>query len=411
MSPTAREHLLQIFESALEAVNGRRRVHDRLADRTFDAPVSVIACGKAAGAMARGAHETLGERIRGGLVVTKRGSAEPLPWPVLEAGHPVPDEASLAAGERLIGFVESIPQDTQVLVLLSGGTSALVEALPVGIGLAEWQETNRWLLASGLDIHAMNAVRKRLSRLKGGRLAQLLHPRKVLCLAISDVPGDDPRTIGSGPLTADATGTLPDLTGAPERLRASLADAPPLPRPDGPCFCNVEYEIVATLADAKRAAAGMARTLGYRVDIHPECLAGDAVETGTRLARELLESGPNVVQVWGGETTVKLPPRPGRGGRSQSLALSAALTLKGHDNVWFLAAGTDGTDGPTEDAGALVDGETAARGAQHGFDARRALARADAGTFLEASGDLVHTGPTGTNVMDLMVGLKINSQN
>ena len=153
--------------------------------------------------MARGAHETLGDRILGGLVITKRGSSEPLPWPVLEAGHPMPDEASLKAGERLIEFVKSIPQDAQVLVLLSGGASALVEALPSGLGLAQLRELNRWLLGAGLDIHAMNAIRKRISLLKGGRLAQLLYPRKVLCLAISDVSGDDPRSIGSGPLVAE----------------------------------------------------------------------------------------------------------------------------------------------------------------------------------------------------------------
>ncbi len=330
--------------------------------------------------MAQGAHEALGERITDALIVTKRGSAESLPWPVLEAGHPLPDQSSLDAGERLIRFVQSIPQDAQVLVLLSGGASALVEALPAGIGLKEWQDINRWLLASGCDIHAMNAVRKRLSRIKGGRLAQLLYPRKVLCLAISDVPGDDPRSIGSGPLTADKASVLPDLAGAPESLQVALAKAPPLPKADDPCFRNVELNIIATLADAKQAAAEAAQKLGYRVVAHPEFIEGDAVETGARLARELLESEPGVVQVWGGETTVRLPRQPGRGGRNQSLALSAALALR--------------------------DGETVARGELHGLKADKSLTAADAGTFLEASGDLIHTGPTGTNVMDLMLGLR-----
>ena len=159
--------------------------------------------------MARGAHETLGDRILGGLVITKRGSSEPLPWPMLESGHPMPDEASLKAGEKLIEFAKSIPQDAQVLVLLSGGASALVEALPAGLGLTQLRELNRWLLGAGLDIHAMNAIRKRISLLKGGRLAQLLYPRKVLCLAISDVSGDDPRSIGSGPLVAEPEADIP----------------------------------------------------------------------------------------------------------------------------------------------------------------------------------------------------------
>lgn len=410
MPANPRQQLLEIFLAAVAAVGGRATATRHLRAHPPDGPVYLVAIGKAACAMAQGTHEALGDRIRDGLIVTKRGSSEPLPWSVIEAGHPVPDESSLEAGEKLIRFAQAIPQDARVLVLLSGGASALVEALPTGVGLKEWQDINRWLLASGFDIHAMNAVRKRLSRIKGGRLAQMLYPRKVLCLAISDVPGDDPRSIGSGPLTADAASALPHLTGAPGSLLTALAGAPPPPGADDPCFRNVEYKIIATLADAWHAAAEKAKKLGYEVKVYPEFIEGDAVEAGARLAREMLESQPGVVHVWGGETTIKLPPRPGRGGRNQSLALSAALTLQGHKKIWLLAAGTDGTDGPTEDAGALVDGETVARGELQGPMARAALAKADAGTFLEASGDLVHTGPTGTNVMDLMLGLKTDSQ-
>lgn len=406
MPADPRQQLLEIFLAAVAAVGGRASVAGYLRTHPLAGLVYLIAFGKAACAMACGTHDALGNRIRDALVVTKRGSAEPLPWPVIEAGHPMPDESSLEAGEKLIRFVQTIPQDAQVLVLLSGGASALVEALPPGIGLSELQSINRWLLASGFDIRAMNAVRKRISRIKGGCLAQLLAPRKVLCLAISDVPGDDPRSIGSGPLTADDGGTLPDFSSAPGLLQAALASAPPLPKADDPCFHNVEFKIIATLADAKHAATEAARKLGHAVNVHGEFIEGDAIETGPRLARELLESKPGVVHVWGGETTIKWPPRPGRGGRNQSLALSAALALKDHKNIWFLAAGTDGTDGPTEDAGALVDGETITRGELHGQRAREALAKADAGTFLEASGDLVHTGPTGTNVMDLILGLR-----
>ena len=402
-----RQQLLEIFRTAVSAVGGQACVSEYLRRHSPANPIFLIAFGKAACAMARGAHETLGDRILGGLVITKRGSSEPLPWPVLEAGHPMPDESSLKAGERLIEFVKSIPQDAQVLVLLSGGASALVEALPSGLGLAQLRELNRWLLGAGLDIHAMNAIRKRISLLKGGRLAQLLYPRKVLCLAISDVSGDDPRSIGSGPLVVEPEADTPQLSaGAPEWLRTALQQAPPLPRPNDACFRSVEFKIIARLDDAKRAAAETARKLGYKVKSHAEFIEGDAVETGEQLARGLLESEPGVVQMWGGETTVRLPPNPGRGGRNQSLALSAARVLKGRENVWLLSAGTDGSDGPTEDAGALVDGATVARGKLHGLDADVALAKADAGTFLEASGDLIHTGPTGTNVMDLMLGLK-----
>ncbi|MEK7796329.1 MAG: glycerate-2-kinase family protein, partial [Pseudomonadota bacterium] len=169
MPADSRQYLLEIFRTAVSAVGGQACVSEYLRRHSPANPIFLIAFGKAACAMARGAHETLGDRILGGLVITKRGSSEPLPWPVLEAGHPMPDEASLKAGERLIEFVKSIPQDAQVLVLLSGGASALVEALPSGLGLAQLRELNRWLLGAGLDIHAMNAIRKRISLLKGGR--------------------------------------------------------------------------------------------------------------------------------------------------------------------------------------------------------------------------------------------------
>ncbi len=407
MACDPRRDLLDVFHSAVTAVGGHARTRDWLRARPLTGPIYLIAFGKAACAMAQGAHEALGDRIRDGFIVTKYGGSESLPWPVLEAGHPMPDESGLKAGEKLIEFVKSVPQDAQILALLSGGASALVEALPSGLGLAQLRELNRWLLGAGLDIHAMNAIRKRISLLKGGRLAQLLYPHKVLCLAISDVSGDDPRSIGSGPLVAEPETDTPQLSaGAPEWLRTVLQQAPPLPRPNDACFRSVEFQIVARLDDAKRAAAETARKLGFKVKVHTKFIEGDAVETGARLARELLESEPGVVQVWGGETTVRLPRQPGRGGRNQSLALSAALALRDHRSVWFLAAGTDGSDGPTEDAGALVDGETVARGELHGLKADKSLTAADAGTFLEASGDLIHTGPTGTNVMDLMLGLK-----
>jgi len=357
--------------------------------------------------MAQGAHEVLGARIVDALIVTKQGHAEALPWPVLEAGHPLPDERSLAAGQKLMEFAAAIPADATVLVLLSGGASALVEALPEGIDLVQLRALNDWLLASGLDIVATNQIRKRLSRIKGGRLARLLSPRPVLCLAISDVPGDDPRAIGSGLLVADVSlQAAPDTTGLPHAVAEVLRYSPPAPGADDACFHNVQFEIIARLDDAKRAAAEAAGQLGYRVTLHPEFIQGDARLAGTRLAQALLAAPAGEVQVWGGETTLQLPLHPGQGGRNQSLALSAALVLNAQENIWFLSAGTDGTDGPTADAGALVDGGTIARGEAEGMSAHPALATADAGKFLEASGDLIQTGATGTNVMDLMLGLR-----
>ena len=408
MPTDPRQALLSIFKSALAAVDGRERVRSYLLQHPVSAPVFLVSIGKAACAMAQGAHEMLGANIDDALVVTKQGHAESLPWPVLEAGHPLPDERSLAAGLKLLDFVASIPPEATVLVLLSGGASALVEVLPEGVNLAQLRALNDWLLASGHDIVAMNRLRKCLSRIKGGRLAKMLAPRPVLCLAISDVPDDDPCVIGSGPLVADASlMASSDTTGLSSVLVEVLRHSPPAPATDDACFQYVHFEIIARLGNAKRAAAEMARQLGYRAVVHPEFIEGDALAAGARLAQMLLAAPAGELQVWGGETTLKLPSCPGRGGRNQSLALAAALALRGQENIWFLSVGTDGTDGPTTDAGALVDGGTIARGETVGQPAHQALASADAGKYLEASGDLIHTGPTGTNVMDLMLGLRV----
>ena len=407
MFPESRQVLLEVYRAALASVQGRHCVHERLKSYPRTGSVHLIALGKAACAMAQGAYDAWGADIVEALVVTKHGYAESLPWPVREAGHPLLDENSLAAGQALLDLTARIPADATVLVLLSGGASALVEVLPQDVTLGALRNVNDWLLASGLDIAAMNRIRKQLSCLKGGRLAQELFPRSVLCLAISDVPGDDPCVIGSGPLTADPQLSLAyDQSALPEFVRVALCHSPPAPHRDDDCFRNVRFEIIATLDTAKRATAESARRLGYGAALHAEFIAGDALTAGAQVARQLLGAPVGEIQIWGGETTLALPPHPGRGGRNQSLALAAAQVLAGQENVWFMSVGTDGSDGPGSDAGALVDGGTTARGAQEGQNAAQALAAADAGSFLEASGDLIQTGPTGTNVMDLMLGLR-----
>jgi glycerate 2-kinase len=405
---THRKNLLAIFQAALARVAGRACVRRYLEQHRQPGPVYLIAIGKAAAAMASGAVDALGSSIADGIAITKHGHAESLPWPCLTAGHPFPDETSLEAGAVLLRFTARIPVNAQVLVLLSGGASALVEQLPAGVTLAQLRALNDWLYSAGLDIHACNYVRKRLSLIKGGRLAQRLAPRPVRCLIISDVPGDDPATVGSGPLTPDASAGYepPALSAAPDFVRALLKQSPPLPPAGDTSFQHIETVIVATLDDAKQAAAEAARAKGYAAVIEPEFISGDTLTAGRELAEHVLAADTGAVHIWGGETQVMLPAQPGRGGRSQSLALAAALALRDHADVLFLAAGTDGTDGPGEDAGALVDGATVRRGTDQGLDAEQALARADAGTFLEASGDLLRTGPTGTNVMDLMLGLR-----
>jgi len=400
-----RRLLLEAFTAGVRSVSGRDCVRRWLETNPLDAAVTVIAIGKAACAMVSGAHDALGPKLHDAFIVTKHGYAEPLPWPVRETGHPLPDAASLEAGAALEAFMARIPLEATVLVLLSGGASALLEQLPAGMALAELQRVNDWLLGSGLDIHAMNAVRKRLSRIKGGRLAQQLYPRTVIGLVISDVPGDDPRAIGSGPLSADPRAV--EMQDLPDFIRELLAHATPLPGAGDACFQQVQVTVIASNVNARQAAIESCRQSGISRVSDAGLLVGDAVQAGAQIARTLLNAVPGSAIIWGGETTVHLTAQPGRGGRCQSLALSAAMTFAGQERIWLLAAGTDGGDGPGEDAGALVDGESVARGHLEGLDAHAALDQADAGRFLEASGDLLQTGPTGTNVMDLVVGLRL----
>lgn len=405
MHDDLRRQMLDWFRVALAAVDGRTCVARRLRDVRVHAPVSVIALGKAACRMAQGAHDVLGNALTSAFVVTKHGHAEPLPWRVIEAGHPLPDAHSLAAGAGLIEFARALPRSGTVLVLLSGGASALVEALPPGVTLEQLRAANAWLLAAGLAIDDINSVRKRLSLIKGGRFATLLAPRNVLCLAVSDVAGDDPRAIGSGPLTADAR-VATSLPGQPDFILEMLVRAIPAPRPDAACFANVRYEIVATNADARAAVARAARTAGMRVIVNETLIAEDAAKAGRGMASALRLLAPGTALVRGGEPIVHLPASPGRGGRAQQFALAAAIEMGGVGDVALLAVGTDGSDGSTEDCGALVDGSTVLRGEAQGFDAQAALDAADAGTFLAGAGDLVNTGPTGTNVMDIYVGVR-----
>lgn len=408
-SVPARRDLLTCYQAALAAVGGRGCVARFLRRRPPPAPVRAVALGKAAVHMAAGAFEVLGGDIESALLLTKHGHCEPLlppgaPARCMESAHPVPDRSSLAAGRALLAFVEEAPREAALLFLLSGGASSLAEVLPAAVGAASLPRINRWLLASGLPIGAINRVRKRISCIKAGRLAAHLGGRRTFNLLISDVPGDDPRVIGSGPLVAHRPADI-DIgdIDLPPWLAALAAQAPALP--DAGVFESVTTEIVARPADAREAAATAARARGYGVRVEPGLVVGDAVEAGRRLARDALAAPPGLY-VYGSETTVRLPEQPGRGGRCQSLALAAAMEIRGRGDVHILAAGTDGTDGPGEDAGALVDGATLRRGTDAGLDPARCLAEADAGRFLAASGDLLHTGPTGTNVMDLVLVLR-----
>ena len=405
--------LLRAFHAALDATGGRESVRRRLIVEREFAPRVAFAVGKAASAMMAGAFDALGQGLERALVITKHGHAGDIAdagraVEVVESSHPVPDDSCLVAGRALVDFVDAIPPGSDVLALMSGGASALVEVLPEGFDASDLARVNAWLLAAGHPIGAVNRVRKRISRIKGGRLAGRLAAHRTLNLAISDVPGDDPKVIGSGLLVAHSDDDIAvgDLDLPPWLVEMGRR-APPLPgEGDGG---RVRTEVVASAADARAAAVATLRAAGLDVVEHPKLLEGDALEAGHRIGREIAHGKP-AAHVWASETTVTLPPRPGRGGRCQSLALAAALELGDAAYAFVLAAGTDGTDGPGVDAGAVVDAGTVARGLASGLDPERSLRSADAGTFLEASGDLVHTGPTGTNVMDVVVALKVATE-
>ncbi|MFO0333940.1 MAG: glycerate kinase [Pseudomonadota bacterium] len=407
--------LLDLYAAACDAVDGRRRVRAQLSGERRDVETRVLAIGKAACTMVLGTLDARGASVVEALVIAPAEAyeAELARHPAvrfLPGEHPVPGEASLASGEAALAFAAGVPAGTQVLVLVSGGASSLVEALAPGLTLDDLRAVNRWGMSSGVDIVQLNAVRSRLSRLKGGRLAAALAHADARALLISDVPGDDPRVIGSGlvaappPLppvrTSRGRPLAPATSGLPPEIDAIVARAGALPEGAAlPCT------IVGTLDDAMLAVERTATARGYTARRLAGRISGDVERAASVFAHELVLSVEDVV-VAGGETTVRLPEKPGRGGRNQHLALAAARLLVGHPDLVVLAAGTDGVDGVTLDAGAIVDAETIARGIEAGLVPEDALARADSGTFLEASGDLLHVGPTGTNVGDVLIGLR-----
>lgn len=413
-----RRRLVSWFARGCEAVDGQRRVRATLGSRTVPARWHLVAIGKAAVPMAQGALDAWGETFAGGIAVAPAAGADaerPAQWPealqLLRASHPVPDERSVAAGEALLRFSASLPPNEPVLLLVSGGASALVEALPSGLSLDFLQRLNQWALASGVPIGDLNALRRRVSRLKDGRLVAALGPSRVTALVLSDVPGDDPALVGSGiacratPAKVDETAAGEPALRLPDDLRQALRAAQSVEATLPAGAVPAELVLVGGLDDALAAVQRAATAEGLRVSRIPGRCSGEAVSIASRMAHELMFTGADVV-LWGGETTVTLPPHPGIGGRNQHLALAAARLLAGHEDAVLLVAGTDGIDGNSVDAGAIIDGGTIARGRAAGLDAGEALAHADAGSFLEATGDLLHTGPTSTNVGDLLIGLR-----
>jgi hydroxypyruvate reductase len=437
--PALRKRALDVFRAALRAADPAEAVlrHLRVERGSLTAGgrryrldsfrrVYVIGAGKAGAAMARAVERLLGCRISAGLLNVKYGHTAKLRRIELnECGHPVPDQAGVEGARRIAELARQAGKDDLVICLVSGGASALMPAPAPPVTLEEKQETTRLLLACGASIHEINAVRKHISLVKGGQLARLASPATVLSLLLSDVIGDDLDVIGSGPTAPDAS-TFASAQGVlakyqlvdrvprsvSERLRQGMASAiPETPKASDEVFRKVRNLIVGSNRLAVDAAAARARKLGLRPIVLSTFVEGETREVArvhAAVAKEILAAGrpvrPPACVISGGETTVTLRGS-GLGGRNQEFVLAAAIDLENASGVVVLSAGTDGTDGPTDAAGAIADRDTIRRARALGLDAVKYLAANDSYHFFDPLGDLIRTGPTNTNVMDIRLVL------
>jgi glycerate-2-kinase len=449
MNSERRAQARQIFDAALQAADaydalmrnlemadGVLRVGAQTLPLADSARIVVVGAGKAGARMAQAAEASLGAGVCGGLVSVKEGHIAPTRCiDVREAGHPLPDERSLANGQAILDQLQGLTADDVVLFLLSGGGSALIEALGEGLTLGHLRTLTRELMRAGADIVELNTVRKHISLIKGGQLARRAQPATVCALILSDVVGDDLSAIASGPTAPDPTTFadslevlhkrgLAERNKPPRSLRGAESvragdvvrylergvhgEIPDTPKPDDPIFKRVHNVIVGSNRLALEAMAQEARRLGYAPQIVSDALTGEAREVGRAIARLVRERARNATQptclLWGGETTVTVRGH-GIGGRNHELALGAAIELDGVREVTLLSAATDGGDGSSAAAGAIIDGATSARAQERNLDAERALAHNDADRFFAALGDQVITGPTLTNVNDVVVAL------
>jgi glycerate 2-kinase len=414
MPTSQRDFLRDLFNSAVGAAHPRNCLSDLLPQPPAKRLI-VLAAGKAAGAMAEVAEQRYGGGALEGIAVARHGYGRPLKRiDMIEAGHPVPDEAGLRAASRVIELANSATKDDLVLVLMSGGASANWIAPADGVSFADKQAVTRALLRSGANIGEINCVRKHLSRIKGGRLARAAQPARVVTIAISDVPRDDPSAIGSGPTVPDPT-TLADAReivaryklDLPQAVTRALNDAAnESPKPADSAFANTSFALAARPADALTAAQSKAAAAGYDVVMLGEHLEGEARDVAAahaKLARDLAAQGKRAVILSGGELTVTIRGN-GRGGPNQEYALALALALDGTRGIAALAADTDGTDGgagsASDPAGAYADSGTASRARARGLDPVASLAGNNSTGFFAALDDLLMTGPTFTNVND-----------
>lgn len=427
----ARQAIIEVVDRAIESANPSLalrssvrvegellRVGDHELDLSEVAKIIVVGAGKACGEMARALEQILGDRITGGAVVVPKGSSYGLRRiKLLEGSHPIPNELSLQSAKQLLELVEGLGPKDLVICLLSGGGSALATLPAQGVSLEELRKTTQELLKSGAPIEEVNAVRKHLSRFKGGQLARAAHPARVVTLLISDVVGSRLDTIASGPTYPDST-TFSDALEVVEkyglveklppnvvkRLRqGARGELPETPKAGEECFKRAIHEIIASNSSALEAAAELGKSLGFGVEVLTPQMRGEAREVGRKLIKMGLKSelARPAMLLAGGETTVTVKGE-GLGGRNQELALAAALELDHLPDAALVAFSTDGIDGPTDAAGALADSLTLERARELGLDPQAYLKRNDSYRFFQELGDLVFTGPTNTNVADLV---------
>ena len=405
-----RSDLLNIFSAAIDAVGGETAVKKEILSGNYPDQFHVVAIGKAADAMLQGVISTessteIQQKIKTALLISKHDHIsekmqnDPRVHAV-ESDHPLPKENTIKAGNLLLDYLKNLPKDDACVFLISGGASALVEVLHEDWDLAQLQELTDYLLANGYNINQMNAIRRRISKIKGGGLWQFVGNRPTFCLMISDVPGDNPADIGSGVLFPVDDIALPEL---PERFTSKIPEFTQNQQSEG-----FIWKIIASLDAAKKAASKKALELEYKVEIQPDFLDGDASEVAKTCVKTSQEN-KNTLLIWGGETMVNLPENPGAGGRNQHLALSAAIAIDKTEsvNTILLAAGTDGSDGISDATGALVDAETIKIGLAKNLNAEDYLQTSDSNSYLSATRDAIVTGATGTNVMDLVMAITL----
>jgi glycerate 2-kinase len=407
-----REDAREIIYEAIKAVLPEPSTKEALDGIETKGAIRIIAIGKAAWRMAWAARESLQDRISDGIVITKyqHSQGDITGFEIIEAGHPIPDKNTIRATMEAIKMVEDIKSEDLLLFLVSGGGSSLFE-LPSGkVTLEELITITDQLVKSGASISEINAVRKHLSRVKGGRFAEMVRPARIFTLALSDVLGDRQDTIASGPAFPDST-TCEEALAVIKKYQIVISSEAldTLKRETPKHLDNVTTKIIGNLSLACKAAAQTAGNLGYNTAIATTTLDCEAREAGAFLsavAREIISRDRPLPKpcaiIAGGETIVHVKGK-GVGGRNQELALSAARGIEGLDNIIIASAATDGTDGPTDAAGGIVDGESMKRMKEQGYDVEDILRNNDAYRALEAAGDLLKTGPTGTNVNDLMI--------